>query len=230
MTYALKNTDYKAWVPQHVPTGYEYFIPHSSFDLFASRDPRALERDVSGVPVPHAAENHPATERDCVVTPNSERALLAVLTNPPLTTGTRTLRRTALVAEQLGFAQVHVVNLFAVPSHATGEIAALGLEEAGWLSAREAILTRLIASHGVLLAYGATAPTGPARLHFRRQVDWLHGVVAHRDLPSWQVGDGPRHPSRWQRWTHRAHPGVPFEEALRASLVTVSVGSVRAAH
>ena len=153
------------------------------------------------------------------MTPNFARALLAAPTNSPLTTGTRTLRRTALAAERPGCAQVHVISPFAVPSHATGEVAALGLEEAGWMSAREAILTRLMASHGMLLAYGATAPTEPARHHFRRQADWMHGGVAHHNLPSSQVVDGPRHPCRWQRWTHLARPGVPFVEGLRASPV-----------
>lgn len=32
--YALKNIDYKGWVPQHVPTGYEYFMPHSALATY----------------------------------------------------------------------------------------------------------------------------------------------------------------------------------------------------
>lgn len=35
--YALKNSDYRVWVPQHVPSGYEYFIPHSSLSTYNSR-------------------------------------------------------------------------------------------------------------------------------------------------------------------------------------------------
>lgn len=164
------------------------------------------------------------------MTTDGERVLLAVLTNPPLTTGTRTLRRVTLAADYLGFAQVQVVNLFAVPSHATGEISMLGSDEGGWLTAREILLPQLISSHEVLLAYGLSAPTGPARLHFLSQVEWLRGMLAEHDLPSWQVGDGPRHPSRWQRWTYRAHPGIPFAEALKVSLVPGSAGSGGTAH
>lgn len=152
--------------------------------------------------------------------------LLAILANPPLTQGTRTLRRVELAADLLGFNQVKVANLFALPSHATVEIAVLGADEDGWLTAREPLEQSLEAADGVLLAYGATAPTGTARLHFGRQVEWLKGLIAERDLPSWYVGDGPRHPSRWQRWTHREHPGVPFAEALRDSLVAMCADSV----
>lgn len=58
-------------------------------------------------------------------------SLLAVLANPPLTAGDRTLRRVEMAAKLLGFAEVQIANLFAVPSHATGEIAVLGAEEIG---------------------------------------------------------------------------------------------------
>lgn len=57
----------------------------------------------------------------------SSGTLLAVLTNPPLTDGTRTLRRVDLAAELLGFDQQRVANLFAVPSHATGATTRLDL-------------------------------------------------------------------------------------------------------
>ncbi|MEO5316321.1 DUF1643 domain-containing protein [Pseudarthrobacter sp. CC12] len=147
--------------------------------------------------------------------------MLAILANPSLTKGARTLRRVEMAAELLGFTKVRVANLFALPSHATGEIAVLGAEEDGWLTARELLEPSLQTAHGILLAYGATAPTGAARLHFGHQVEWLHGLIAARQLPSWHVGDGPRHPSRWQRWTYRAHPGVPFTDALRSSFVPV---------
>lgn len=153
----------------------------------------------------------------------SPGTLVAVLTNPPLTDGRRTLRRVALAAELLGFEDLAVTNLFSVPSHASGAIAELGVSEDGWLKARAPLEACLGTANGVLLAYGATSPTGEARLQFRRQVAWVHDRIRARALPTWQVGDGPRHPSRWQRWTCRAHPEVPFPEALRNSLVPVCV-------
>lgn len=149
--------------------------------------------------------------------------LIAVLANPPLTDGKRTLRRVNLAAELLGFQEVAVTNLFAVPSHATGAIAELGITEDGWLSARSSLEACLDFGSGVLLAYGTTAPSGEARLQYRQQLAWLRDRIAARALPTWHVGDGPRHPSRWQRWTYRAHPDVSFPEALRSSLVAVHV-------
>lgn len=146
------------------------------------------------------------------------RTLVAVLTNPPLTEGRRTLRRVELAADLLGFTQHRIANLFALPSHATGAIAHLGRHEAGWDQARAALTEQLNSADGILLAYGCTAPVGNARHHFRRQVDWLLTRSIDANLPSWCVGDGPRHPSRWQRWTSRAHPDLAFPDALRASL------------
>lgn len=147
----------------------------------------------------------------------SSGTLLAVLANPPLTDGNRTVRRVDLATALLGFAQHRIANLFALPSHATGAIAHLGQDETGWAEARDALTDHLAAADGVLLAYGCTAPAGEARHHFRRQVDWLldHSVAA--TIPSWCVGDGPRHPSRWQRWTSRSHPDLAFPDALRES-------------
>jgi hypothetical protein len=156
----------------------------------------------------------------------SRGTLVAVLANPPLTDGKRTLSRVALAAELLGFADVAVANLFSMPSHRTGAIAELGATEEGWLTARASLETCLGAGDGVLLAYGATSPSGEARLQFRQQVAWLRSRITARELPTWHVGDGPRHPSRWQRWTYRAHPDVPFAEALRSSLVPVAVDYV----
>lgn len=151
--------------------------------------------------------------------PKRQGTLVAVLSNPPLTDGQRTLRRVQLAAEMLGFEDATIANLFAVPSHSTGAIATLGATEEGWAAARAPLEAALDRSTGVLLAYGATSPTGPARHNFRAQVQWLHLYLGARALPTWRVGDGPRHPSRWQRWTSRAHPDLSFPDALRVSLV-----------
>ena len=149
------------------------------------------------------------------------KTLLAVLTNPPLTDGRRTLQRVELAVALLGFDCVVVGNLFAVPSHATGDINALGLSPEGWATARAHLDNHLAACDGALLAFGVSAPSGEAREHFRSQVRWLLERTVAAGLPTWQVGDGPRHPSRWQRWTSRTHPDLAVPEALRTSLVRV---------
>ena len=158
---------------------------------------------------------------------NSRGTLAVVLSNPPLTDGQRTLHRVQLAAALLGFEETTVANIFSLPSHSTRGISTLGTTEDGWIAARAPLLASFDVSAGVLLAYGATAPTGPARHNFRAQVDWVHVQLRARVLPTWRVGDGPRHPSRWQRWTFRAHPNLPFPDALRASLVRDPVGEAR---
>lgn len=155
------------------------------------------------------------------------RTLVAVLTNPALTDGRRTLNRVTMAAKLLGFDRLLVGNLFALPSHATGAITELGVSPHGWATSKSHLTDHLASSDGVLLAFGVTAPSGPARDHFRSQVRWLIERTVSLDLPTWQVGDGPRHPSRWQRWTSRAHPDLRFPEALRTSLVQVEVGGQR---
>lgn len=148
-----------------------------------------------------------------------EARLTAVLSNPPVTDGARTLRRVELARELLGFPRVDIVNLFPLPSYRTGAISQLGIDQSAWLPARQALLDGLSRSSGVLLAFGTTEPSGPARQHFQSQVQWLRRHIQDTRLPTWQVGPAPRHPSRWQRLTYRTHPGVPFTEALRDSLI-----------
>ena len=69
--------------------------------------------------------------------------LVAVLANPPLTTGTRTIRRVELAAELLGFSRAAVANLFALPSRATGEITEFGAGPEGWMSARSQLAAQI---------------------------------------------------------------------------------------
>lgn len=49
--YALKDTDYKAWVPQHVPTGYEYFIPHSSLSARSRPETQEFLKGIQWLPI-----------------------------------------------------------------------------------------------------------------------------------------------------------------------------------
>lgn len=132
------------------------------------------------------------------------------------------MRRVELAAEILGFTGAEITNLFALPSRATGDIALLGASPEGWLSARQSLAAQIDSADGLLLAYGATAPAGLARMHFHQQVQWVTDLVEARGVEAWYVGDGPRHPSRWQRWTHRVHPGLTFPDALERSLVRVT--------
>lgn len=150
-----------------------------------------------------------------------DRHLVCVLANPPVTSGARTMARIDLARATMGFESAGVVNLFSLPSRSTKEISVLGATREGWQEARLMLGRELDRASAVLLAYGSAEPTGRARGHHRDQVDWLRQQIARRSLPAYQLGDAPHHPSRWQRWTYRTHPGEAFAVAVRLSLAEV---------
>lgn len=144
--------------------------------------------------------------------------LLFVGLNPPLTSGTRTRARVELARTLLGFEAVEHGNLFAQPTKDLAGITTVGVSEDGWTAARTDLTRQLQRAQGALLGYGVQSPSGVAGRLFKEQVAWLEAELTHLALPVWEVGGQPRHPSRWQRHTHRAHFGTPFEMALSASL------------
>lgn len=143
------------------------------------------------------------------------RILVAVLASPPTTPGDRTRARVELARQHLGADRVAIVNIFSRPTYRTTDISSEGEDESGWVAAREPISNAIADGAIGLLAYGTSMPTGVARFHHRAQVSWLHEALISASIPVFQVGDGPRHPSRWQRWTSRAYPNMAFTEALR---------------
>jgi hypothetical protein len=148
-----------------------------------------------------------------------EGVLLAICSNPPLSTsGERTLARLEQARALLGFQNVRLVNLFALPTYRSDEVEALGRAPDGWHLARAGIAEALDRADAVLLAYGVSAPAGPAREHHRDQTAWLDSEVTRRQLPSYWVGGAPRHPSRWQRYTFRSHPDLAYADGLRLAL------------
>lgn len=145
--------------------------------------------------------------------------LAVILSNPPLTAGTRTLNRVDLARQVLLCESTAVANIFPLATHRTGAVADLGGDRETWLGARDPLLASLEGASRVLLAYGIQEPAGVARLHFREQVRWLMDEISLRELPTLMFGDRPMHPSRWQRFTHRHYPDLSFDLAVRQVLV-----------
>lgn len=148
--------------------------------------------------------------------------LLIIGSNPPTSSGVRTLARAEQACEVLGFDGFELENLFSKPTHRTGDISAVGGSVDYWLEARPALTASLDRATGVVLAHGVSKPSGPAAKHFTDQVIWITDEIVARELPVWRVGGAPRHPSRWHRYTYRTYPGIDFQEALSLSL-TVQV-------
>lgn len=158
-------------------------------------------------------------EDDAVRYDRPARRLLAILATPPLTTsGARTRGRLQLATEILCSDVLVIANLIDVPTKDVLDIASVGREPAPWREARGDLASQIAAADAVLLAWGTAEPAGPARGHHRAQVAWVNDVIGSRGIVSWTVGGMPRHPSRWQRYTARRQPGLPFSSALAASL------------
>lgn len=145
------------------------------------------------------------------------RTLLFVLATPPETSGSRTTARVELAREVMNFPRAQAVNLFPIATRSVVDISRLGREREPWDSNRGALKSALDDASAVVLAYGVTEPSGPAKLHHRLQVEWLHEQIIRLEIPSWTVGGRPRHPSRWQRYTSKVHPSLAFRDALQLS-------------
>ena len=146
-----------------------------------------------------------------------------VLATPPLTSGQRTLARVHLAQTILGIDSAEIVNLFPLPTASVVQISQVGKDANVWIGGRESIHSAIARSTDVVLAFGASEPTGSARQHHRKQVAWLMKVLTTSELNVWTVGGRPTHPSRWQRHTHKAFPNLPFRLALEKSLTPQSL-------
>ncbi|NEN05857.1 DUF1643 domain-containing protein [Diaminobutyricibacter tongyongensis] len=155
----------------------------------------------------------------CVPGTSSSAPLLAILASPPSeTSGARTLARVDLAAGLAGCDGYVVGNLFAQATADVVEISSVGANPTHWMSARLLLEPLLLQSTNVLFAWGKSEPTGLAREFHRSQVNWLKSKTSEISATVWMVGDEPRHPSRWQRYTAARHPQMAFKDALRLAL------------
>lgn len=158
---------------------------------------------------PQAPVSHTSSRRN---------ALLAICASPPTTSGLRTRNRLALARDLLAFEKVQIVNIFNAPTQSTRDLTIAGVDPLPWAIARHEIESQLDMADGVLLCYGVSTPSGPARLQWQTQTTWLSSKLAPLSIPTWTVGGLPRHPSRWQRYTYKELPDMDFRLALQTSL------------
>lgn len=145
-------------------------------------------------------------------------AISLVLLNPSDIAGARTRARVAKLATLLDCREYQVLNLCAVASSSVIELRDQGAVPTPWLESRRVLEAGIRSTAHVVLAYGVRGPSGPAGSHFRDQVAWLQSHLSTVGATVWTVGGSPRHPSRWQRYTHRHLPDVAFDDALVLSL------------
>lgn len=151
--------------------------------------------------------------------------MVAVLLNPALHGGIRTVNRVHKAAETAGVDSRRVVlaNLCATPTPSMVELSAVGEEDSGWFTAGLELRKEVGQASDVLLAWGTTIPAGLARVPFRSQITHIRGLLAECSPTNiWLVNGRTTHPSRWQRETARVHPGISFDEALPRLLQSYS--------
>lgn len=153
------------------------------------------------------------------------RTLVAILANPRLEPGGRSEKRIAIAGEILGYERAQIANLFAWPSASSRHIAVLGKEAEGWRDARRDLTSAISVADAVLLGFGLIPSSRESGPHLRAQLGWLRTELKARGHTQvWQVGDRPRHPSRWHQYvsdTHGRTDGGTFEERLHQVLRAV---------
>ncbi|TFB17515.1 DUF1643 domain-containing protein [Microbacterium sp. 3H14] len=158
------------------------------------------------------------------------KKLVAVLANPSITGGERTANRVALAATLLGFDRCSIVNLFSIPSASSRDIASLGRAPDAWRAARAEISAGITEAEAILLGFGTIATSGDGKRHLRAQLKWLRTeleMAGHAQV--WQVGERPRHPSRWHQYLSDRHgrtSGGTLEQRLEEALRPVLLNDV----
>lgn len=137
--------------------------------------------------------------------------LVAILHSLPLGAGARTLARVDVARRMLGLDTYSVANLYPEPLASSGCVAD---DAAVWSAGRRDVERELARtdSTDVLLGYGVSLPSGPARALHRSQVRWLEAHLSTSGVRVWTFGGRPNHPSRWQRVAYRHRPGATVEE------------------
>ncbi|WP_447949620.1 DUF1643 domain-containing protein [Microbacterium aurum] len=160
----------------------------------------------------------------------SSRTLVAILANPSTAGGDRTRKRIALAANVLGYDDYRIINLFSIASASSRDVAVLGESPQGWHTARAEILDGLSDATGVLLGFGIIAAKGDGKHHLRAQLRWLCTELRNAGHSQvWQLGERPRHPSRWHQYVSDLHgrtSGGTFEQRVSKALRQVELAEV----
>lgn len=150
--------------------------------------------------------------------------LVAILHSLPTGDGSPTLSRVDAVRRVLDCDSSAVTNLYPAPLANVNGLNRHPGEPTIWDSGRADIRAALSSTvlTDVLLGYGVQVPSGEARELFREQLAWLSRELEPLLVRIWTFGGRPTHPSRWQRVSHRHHPGAPVDEVAAMLLTQAS--------
>lgn len=155
--------------------------------------------------------------------------LAAILLNPCIGSpfGSTSFQMVDEARQVLAFESCGIANLFSRPTRDITGITAEGSDWRLWSIARPALEEAIASADGLLIGWGLGGLGGDARINFLRQVRWTRRVMAEQGHTFyWQVGDGPRHPSRWRQYlgpTRGVTTGATRHERLSQALQVVSL-------
>jgi len=154
----------------------------------------------------------------------------ALLLNPPLVGGDRTIRHLQVAANLLGCDNVEIANLFANATPDVTAINEIGRSGDGWEAARLRLRQVITASDHLLAGWGISGLAGPAARHRRAQLDYVRTYareVGKHDI--WTLNGQPRHPSRWHQYVSDRHgraTGTSLSERMAMVLSSVAVATL----
>lgn len=154
----------------------------------------------------------------CATELSGRHSLCAVLLNPNGRDQSRSQRRVELLCELLDIESHRIVNLCQTPTSAARDLGVGGSDPDAWADSRTMLEVGVTSSDVVLFGFGVGVPSSASRTVFQDQVAWLEERTAAIAGTVCQVGGQPRHPSRWQRYTHRHYPDLEFRSALLRSV------------
>lgn len=154
----------------------------------------------------------------------------AILLNPPVTSGARTLQHLQAAARSLDCDSVEIANLFAVPTRDVTAINAVGQSSTGWDLAQDRLREIITASDHLIAAWGVSGLSGHTARQQRKQLEFV--FCAARDVGQehiWTLNGEPRHPSRWHQYVSDRHArasGASLTERLAMVLKSVPIKTV----
>jgi hypothetical protein len=154
----------------------------------------------------------------------------ALLLNPPLVGGDRTIRHLRVAAELLGCENVQVANLFAIATRDVTAINEAGRCIDGWEAARSRLHEVIVASDQLLAGWGVSGLVGSAARNRQAQLNYLHRCS--RDVGNdriWTLNGESRHPSRWHQYVSDRHGralGATFRERMAMVLTSVPIATL----
>jgi hypothetical protein len=149
----------------------------------------------------------------------------ALLLNPPLAGGTRTIHHVRVAAQLLDCDSLEIANLFSIATRDLTAISEAGRSGDGWETARPRLHQVITECDCLLAGWGVSGLVGEAAAHRRRQLNYVRACAREvgRDY-IWALGGEPRHPSRWHQYVSDRHGRASGSSlSKRISMVLTSV-------